>query len=56
MFRYILFCAVVNTSSVEIETEIISMHDTISECHVASTVYGFDNEKDQCFCLEMVLR
>lgn len=56
MFRYILFCAVVNTSPVEIETEIISMHDKISECHVASTVHGFDNEKDQCFCLEMVLK
>lgn len=36
----------------KVELEIWSGHKYISQCHVESTIRGFDNPEQQCFCIE----
>ena len=35
-----------------VELEVWSGHQWISQCHVESTVRGFDHPEQQCFCIE----
>ena len=47
----ILAClGTINTHTVELE--VWSGHEWISQCHVESTVRGFNHPEQQCFCIE----
>lgn len=52
MSKYLLIVVTMSTFQ-EGEVNVISVHDTISECHMALTTRGFesDNPMEQTFCL-----
>jgi len=48
---WILAClGTIHTNTVELE--VWSGHKWISQCHVESTVRGFEYPDQQCFCIE----
>ena len=48
--KYLLIMVVMST--IESGTvSVISVHDTISECHLAKTQHGFDQPMQSTFCL-----
>lgn len=48
---WVLAClGTINTHTVELE--VWSGHKWLSQCHVETTVRGFDHPEQQCFCVE----
>ena len=54
MPKVAMFCIILaaEQSAWNMEAKIVSMHDAISDCHVALTQHGFNNPNDKCFCVE----
>ena len=49
---WVMVCFFVNSpTDILIETRL--QHETISKCHVASTLHGFDNDDpNECVCVQ----
>ena len=51
---WVLAClGTINTHTVELEEW--SEHKWLSQCHVETTVRGFDHPEQQCFCIERIV-
>lgn len=49
-----MFCIILTAepSVWEMDAKIVSMHDAISDCHMALTEHSFEKSNDKCFCVE----